>query len=376
MPERDYYEILGINRDADAGGIKKVYRDLVRKFHPDINQDDPDATERMKELNEAYAVLSDPEKRRLYDLYGHQGLQGYTTEDIFRGVDFSNLFQDFGRGEPFGFGDSFLGGLFGRGASRQKGPRKGADLRYDLSVTLEEAVFGAEKIIHLPRIEECPVCKGTGAEPGGLEDCKECHGTGQIIAEQRRGSSVFRQIHNCPQCHGTGKIITKPCEECKGQGFLEKTRDITVTIPPGADTDHRIRVEGEGEKGKDLPGDLYVVLDVKRHPMFERHGDNLYLQKEIPFTTATLGGRIKVVNLEDNPLSLDIPEGTQTGTVFRIDGQGIIHLKGQGKGDEYVVVKVTTPVNLTERQKELLREFERLENNKEAANDSHNESNL
>jgi molecular chaperone DnaJ len=354
---RDYYEILEIGRDADAVAVKKAYRALAMKFHPDRNQDDPQAVEAMKEVNEAYAVLSDPAKRRLYDRYGHEGLKGYSEEDIFRGVDFGGLFREFGIGDLFGSSDSLFGSFFGRRTGRT-GPIKGDDLRYDLTVTLEEAAFGAEKAVHLPKVEACPTCKGVGAEPSGLEVCDQCKGTGQIVMEQRKGLSVFRQISFCPKCQGKGKIIKQPCTECGGKGVLEKPKDITVNIPAGADTGHVIKVEGEGEKGKDLPGDLYIVTEVMKHPLFERHGNDIYLQTEIALVTAALGGEIAVPSLEGKPVKVDIPEGTQTGSLFRIDGQGIQRLDGQGKGDEYVMVKVKTPTELTERQKELLREFE------------------
>ena len=357
MTTRDYYEILRIGKDADAAAIKKAYRTMAMKFHPDRNQDDSHAAEAMKEVNEAYAVLSDSGKRRLYDRYGHEGLKGYTEEDIFRGVDFGGLFREFGLGDFFGSGDSLFGSFFGRRAGRQ-GPRKGNDLRYDLTVTLEEAAFGTDKTVHLPRVEVCPTCKGAGAEPSGLEVCGQCKGAGQIVMEQRKANSVFRQISYCPKCKGKGKVIKEPCKDCGGKGVVDKPEDITVKIPAGADTGFVIKVEGQGEKGPDLPGDLYVVLEVMKHQFFERHGDDIYLQREIPLVTAALGGAIEVPNLEGERVKLDITEGTQTGNLFRLDGQGIQRLKGQGKGDEYVMVKVMTPTNLTERQKELLRDFD------------------
>lgn len=359
MAKRDYYEVLNIDKNADEAAIKKAYRSLAMKYHPDRNPEDPQAAERMKEINEAYAVLSDADKRRLYDTYGHAGLEGYTQEDIFRGVDFTSLFREFGLRDLFGFGDSLFDSFFGRRTATRKGPRKGADLRYDLSVTLEEVTSGVEKTIELPKTEHCSTCAGTGAKPGGLEQCESCGGTGQIVSEQRSGYSVFRQISTCPRCRGMGKIVREPCTECQGKGIIEKTKEIVVTIPAGADTGYMVRVEGEGEKGEDLPGDLYVVLNIEKHPIFERHGDDIYLQKEISFTEAALGGEIEVAGLNGN-LKLDIPESTQTGTVFRINGEGIPHLDGHGKGDEYVIVKVVTPANLSHKEKGLLREFEKL----------------
>jgi len=359
VEKRDYYEVLGIDRNADADATKRAYRKLAMQYHPDRNPDDSQAMERMKEINEAYAVLSDTDKRRIYDTYGHAGLEGYTQDDLFRGVDFSSLFREFGLRDFFGFGDSLFDSFFGRRATSRRGPRKGSDLRYDLTVTLEEAVSGAEKTVELPRVEQCPACRGTGARPDGLIQCEDCGGTGQIVREQRSGYSVFRQISVCGKCRGKGQVVKVPCEECQGNGIIEKTRKIVVNIPAGADTGYSVRVEGEGEPGEDLPGDLYIVLNVENHSVFERHGDDIYLQQEIAFTTAALGGEIAVPGINGD-LKLDIPEGTQTGTVLRIAGEGIPQLDGAGKGDEYVVVKVVVPTNLSRKQKDLLKEFERL----------------
>jgi molecular chaperone DnaJ len=360
MEKRDYYDILGIDSDADHTTIKKAYRSLAMQNHPDKNPDDAEAAERMKELNEAYAVLCDSRKRGLYDRYGHAGLEGYTQEDIFRGVDFSSLFRDFDLGGfGFGFGDGIFGSIFGGRTSTRRGPRRGADLRYDLSVTLEEVAFGTEKSIEIPKVEKCSACGGTGAETDGLADCRRCRGTGQIVMEQRSGYSIVRQIMVCGDCRGKGKTVKKACKECKGKGLMGKAKKLAVKIPAGADTGHGIRVEGEGEEGDGLPGDLYIVLDVAQHPLFERHGADIYVQKEISFTTAALGGRVDVPSL-DGDLKLDISEGTQTGAVFRVTGEGIPHLDGHGKGDEYVIVKVVTPTKLSRDEKELLREFKTL----------------
>jgi molecular chaperone DnaJ len=357
--KRDYYEVLGISKDVDEAAIKKAYRSLAMKYHPDRNPGDAEAAERMKEINEAYAVLTDAQKRRLYDTYGHAGLEGYTQADIFRGVDFSSLFREFGLRDFFGFGDSLFDSFFGGRTTTRRGPRKGADLRYDLTVTLEEVAFGAEKAIQLPRVEQCSACSGTGAETDGLERCSSCQGTGQIVREQRSGYSVFRQITVCGRCHGQGKVVKKACKECDGKGVTEKAKEIKVAIPAGADTGYQVKIEGEGEEGEGLPGDLYVVLHMEKHPTFERHGDDIYVQKEIAFTVAALGGEVEIPAL-NGELKLDIPEGTQTGVVFRIENEGIPHIDRYGKGDEYVVVKVVTPTNLSRKEKELLREFEKL----------------
>jgi molecular chaperone DnaJ len=371
MTKRDYYEILGIDKNADEAAVKRAYRNLAMKCHPDRNPSDSRAAEKMKELNEAYAVLSDAQKRRLYDTYGHAGLASYTQEDIFRGVDFSGLFREFGLGDFFGFGDGLFDSLFGRRSTSSRGPRKGADLRYDLDVTLEEVAVGAEKTVELPKAERCAACEGTGAAKDGLVQCQTCKGTGQIVKEQRSGHSVFRQITACNKCRGKGKIIKEACKECQGKGIIEVRKEFVIQIPAGANTGYKIRIEGEGEKEDGLPGDLYIVLNVEKHPLYERHGDDIYLQKEIPITTAALGSEIEVSSLNGNR-KLDIPEGTQTGTVFRIIDGGIQHLDGPGKGDEYVIVKVVTPTKLNHKEKELLRQFEKLRQESEVGEDGQN----
>ncbi|MDD5511141.1 MAG: molecular chaperone DnaJ [Dehalococcoidales bacterium] len=357
--KRDYYEVLGTDRNADEATIKKAYRSHAMKYHPDRNPGDIQAAEHMKEINEAYAVLSDSHKRSLYDTYGHAGLESYTQEDIFRGVDFSSLFHEFGLRDFFGFGDSLFDTFFSRRATTRKEVRKGTDLRYDVKVTLEEVAFGTEKVIELSKVEECAACGGTGAKPDGLERCQGCGGTGQIVREQRSGYSVFRQISACDKCGGRGKIIKYPCEGCQGKGAINKKKEITVKIPAGADTGYSIKVTGEGKKGEDMPGDLYIVLNVEKHPTFERHGSDIYIQKGISFTTAALGGEINVPTLDDK-IKLEIPEGTPTGTVFRLENRGVPHIDRHGRGDEYVIVKVVTPTNLSFREKELLKRFERL----------------
>jgi len=362
MAKRDYYEILGVDKSADTSTIKRAYRGLAMKYHPDRNPEDDHAAENMKEINEAYAVLSDAQKRQVYDTYGHAGLESYTQDDLFHGVDFSSLFHEFGLRDlfGFGFGGSIFDSLFGgRRTASRRGPQKGADLRYDLAVTLEEVAAGTEKTVALPQPEPCSTCRGTGAEPDGLSQCEACSGSGQIVNEQRSGYSVFRQISVCGQCHGQGEVIKEPCQECTGRGIIEKSQEITVRIPAGADTGYRIRVAGEGKKDADVPGDLYIVLNVEQHPIFERHGDDIYLQQEITFTTAALGGQIDVPSLNSR-LELEVPEETQTGSVFRIMDAGMTHVDGLGKGDEYVIVKVVTPTKLSRRERALLKELVRL----------------
>ena len=357
--KRDYYEILGIGRNADDAAIKKAYRTLAMKYHPDRNPGDSQAVQRMKELNEAYAVLSDPQKRRLYDQYGHAGLEGYSQDDIVRNVDFSSLFHEFGLTDLFGFSDSIFGSFFDRAGTARAESGKGADLRYDLTVTLEEVASGAEKVLNVPLTGQCPDCNGVGAQPGGLARCSACGGTGQIVRQKHSGYTLIHQITVCPKCSGRKHVIEKPCPQCQGKGIIQQTKHVRVRIPAGADTGYVIKVPYEGERGKYRPGDLYVVLNVKKHPVFERRGDDIFLQLDIALTTAALGGRVKVPGVHKT-LELEIPEGTQTGSVFRIPNEGIPHLDRHGRGDECVMVRVLTPTNLSPKEKELLKELERL----------------
>ncbi len=356
MTKRDYYEILGVGRDADPAAIKKAYRNLAMQHHPDRNPGNGEAAEKMKEVNEAYAVLCDPQKRDLYDTYGHAGLEGYTQEDIFRGVDFGSLFGEF----RFGFGDDVFDSFFGGRTSSRRGPRKGADLRYDLSVTLEEAASGVKKTIELSKASACPSCSGTGAQADGLETCRRCQGKGQVVTEHRSGYGVVRQIAGCGECRGRGKIVKKACKDCQGKGAVETRKELKVDVPPGADTGYSVRIEGEGEASADgHPGDLYVVINVERHPLFERHGDDIYIQHDISLVAAALGGQAHVPGL-GGEVKVDIAEGAQSGAVTRVPGQGMPRLGKRGKGDQYVVLRVVTPTNLGREEKELLRQFQNL----------------
>jgi len=363
MTKRDYYEVLGVPRNADEAALKKAYRTLAMKYHPDKNPDDPQAVEDMKEINEAYAVLSDKEKRKLYDAYGHAGLGGFTQEDIFRGVDFGSIFEEiFGRG--FDIGGNLFDGLFGRRDSRRRRPRqprRGIDLRYDLEVTLEEVACGGEKKIEIPMVVRCDKCDGLGAKEDDVKPCEACEGSGQRIMEQRSAYRIIRQASICTKCGGSGKIIIEPCEKCEGKGEIEIAREIVIEIPAGADTGHRIKVEGEGaaEFEGAKPGDLYVFLQVQKHDVFERHGDDVYVMKDISFPEAALGGEVEDVPGLDGILSVDVVEGSQSGAVFRLEGMGMPRLDGRGRGDQYVVVKVVTPTNLTKEEKDLLRQFEK-----------------
>ncbi len=361
MERRDYYEILGVDRSANETQIKRAYRALAMRYHPDRNNGDPEASKRMKEINEAYAVLCDPQKRRVYDAYGHDGLSGYSQNDIFSGVDFSSLFREFGLGD-FGLEDSLFGSIFGRGRSSTRERRRAPDLRYDLELTLEEAFTGTEKTLEIPRQRTCTSCRGSGAKEGTSTICPVCNGTGQLVTETQSGIGFFRRISVCSKCGGSGKVVQEPCSLCKGKGVLEELHEVTVTIPAGIDTGYTLRLEGEGEHGDGdvTPGDLYVVVRVSQHPLFERRRDDLYISRDISIAQAALGARISVPAV-DGEAYLDVPKGTQTGSLFRIRGRGMPRPGSRNRGDLYVIVKVVTPVDLTDEQKELLRRFQSIE---------------
>jgi len=363
---RDYYEVLGVARGADESDITRAYRALAMRYHPDRNPGDAECVARMKEINEAYGVLCDGDKRRLYDMYGHAGLSGYSQSDIFRGADFGDIFRDLGFG-GFGFGDGIFESLFGRGRTATRERRRGADLRYNLEVTLEEAASGLEKTLEIPRRRTCTSCRGSGAKEGAASTCECCRGTGQMVTEHRSGIGVFRQISTCSACQGTGRHIKEPCSLCEGKGILEEVSELTVTIPRGVDSGHTIRLEGQGESadGDITPGDLYVVVSVQKHEVFERHGDDLYMGRDLSLVEAALGATMAVASL-DGEATLEIPAGTQGGTLFRLKGKGMPKLGSKHHGDLYVVAKVVTPERLTNEQKELLRKFQRLETEKDS----------
>ncbi|MEM3383696.1 MAG: molecular chaperone DnaJ [Nitrososphaerales archaeon] len=352
--KKDYYEVLGVPRNATQEEIKNAYRKLALQYHPDRNKS-PDAEEKFKEISEAYAVLSDEEKRRQYDMFGHAGIDGrYTREDIFRGVDFDEIFRDLG----FSFGgfDSIFDWFFGR---HEHEPEKGYDLRYDLEISLEEAFKGVKTEIEIPRNEKCEVCKGTGARPGTEPKiCPKCHGTGQIQYTRTSGFARFVQITTCDRCNGKKTIIENPCKVCHGSGIVKRYRKIRIEVPPGVDTGYSLRLRGEGEvniKGG-KPGDLYVVINVKPHKLFKRDGDDIFYDAYIGFTQAALGSEIEVPTI-DGIARLKIPPGTQSGTVFRLKGKGMPRVRGFGRGDELVRVIVRIPTNLTDRQRKLLLEL-------------------
>ena len=344
--KRDYYDVLGVSRQATQEEIKKAFRRLARQYHPDMNKDD-EAEARFKEINEAYEVLSDREKRGSYDRYGHVGPQAG-----FGG------FGDFG-----GFGsvedivESFFGGR--RTGPARQGPTRGADLRYDLTVAFEEAVFGCEKEILVVRHEVCPQCRGSGAEPGTQPiRCPQCNGTGEIRRQQQTFLGSFVQVTTCPRCQGEREIVTSPCSECRGQKVIEVERTISVRIPAGVDAGARIRLAGEGEPGSrgGPNGNLYVVLHVKPHLHFRRDDNSILLELDINVAQAALGDEIHVPTL-DGDEELVIPAATQTGDVFKLRGKGVPYLRRNGRGDQLVIVHVVTPAKLTKRQKELFSEL-------------------
>lgn len=348
MSKRDYYEILAVAKDASAKEIKSAYRKLAMKFHPDRNPDDPSAEEKFKEASEAYEVLSDEEKRARYDQYGHAGLEGSMGGGGFGGgSSFSDIFGDV-------FGDIFSGGgAAGGGRSRAS---KGADLRYTLDLDLEDAVRGKTVKIHIPTHVNCKECDGSGAEKGTQpETCGTCQGAGQIRMQQ----GFFAVQQTCPHCRGQGKIIKNPCKGCRGAGLTEEEKTLSVKVPPGVDTGDRIRLAGEGEPGMrgGPSGDLYVQVSVREHPIFVRDGKNLYCDVPITFADAALGGELEVPTL-DGRVKLKVPAETQTGKLFRLRSKGVTPVRGGAPGDLLCRVTVETPIKLTKKQKELLREFQ------------------
>jgi molecular chaperone DnaJ len=345
--KRDYYEVLGVSRTATPEDIKKAYRQMARQYHPDVS-DQPDAESRFKEVNEAYEVLSDAEKRATYDRFGHAGLNSGGF-----GFDFGG-FRD-----PFDIFAEVFGGGFGFRTSTRQGPRRGADLRYDLHLTFEEAVFGCEKEIEVARHETCTKCNGSQAEPGTSPvRCSECNGSGQVRRVQRSILGSFVSVTSCPTCHGKGETIPIPCTECNGQGRVYVTRKLSVTIPAGVDHGTQVRLASEGEIGErgGPRGNLYVVLDVEPHPFFQRRGDDILVEMKVNVAQAALGAKITVPTLESEE-EISIPAGTQSGKVLRLRDRGVPHLRRDGRGDQLVLVRVDTPTNLTKEQKHLLREL-------------------
>lgn len=354
MTKKDYYEILGVPRNATQEEIKKAYRKLALKYHPDRNPGDKEAEEKFKEAAEAYSVLGDPQKRATYDRYGHEGLRGEGFTG-FTGFE-SSLFEEFADilGSFFGFGDFFTSGE----RRRQRTPQRGRDLIMEVEVSLEEAAFGVEKEVKINRHEICEVCHGRGLEPGTRPSvCPVCHGRGQI--RNQHGFVIITRT--CSHCGGSGEIISTPCSECRGTGLTKQRRVLKIRIPAGIDDGTRLRIEGEGEPGEreGLAGDLYIVVRLKPHEFFVREGNNLICEIPISFVQAALGALIEIPTLDGSSEILKIPAGTQSGEVFKLKGKGIRDIRGHGPGDLIVRVVVKTPINLTKEQKALLRELAR-----------------
>ena len=346
MSKRDYYEVLGVAQNADEKEIKKAYRRIAMKFHPDRNSDDPKADDKFKEATEAYEVLTNAEKRAAYDRFGHAGVDGSASAGGFSGGGFSDIFGDV-------FGDIFGGG--GGGRSRA-GPQRGSDLRYTLDISLEDAVFGKTVEIKVPTLQSCNVCDGSGAKPGtSVKTCSTCGGAGQVRMQQ----GFFQVQQTCPSCRGQGKVVSDPCTSCRGQGRVERSKILSVKVPPGVDTGDRIRLSGEGEAGPSggPNGDLFVEMSVRKHAIFERDGKDLHCDAPITFSDAALGGELEVPTLEGR-VKLKIPEGTQTGKLFRLRGKGVKPVRGGSVGDLLCRVVVETPVQLTKQQRELLQQFQ------------------
>ena len=355
--KRDYYEVLGVSRDATEDEIKKAYKKLARKYHPDMNPGDKAAEEKFKEVNEANEVLSDPEKKARYDQFGFAGVDPTYGAGAGGGA-YGGAGFDFGDlGDIFG---SFFGGGFGGGAARHNGPQRGASIRASVAISFTEAAFGCEKEVTLERSEQCPTCKGNGCAPGTTpEVCPDCRGSGVVMRSQRTPFGVMQSQMPCQKCGGTGKIIHQPCQECHGSGSIRHRRTIKVSIPAGIDDGQTISLRGQGHAGRNggPSGDLLITVMVRPHDIFRREGTAVFCEAPITFAQAVLGGELEIPTI-DGKVKYAIPEGTQTGTVFRLKGKGIPVLNGRGRGDQYVTVTIETPTNLNKEQKEALRKFD------------------
>lgn len=356
MPQskRDYYEVLEVSKGASDDEIKKAYRKLAKKYHPDVNPNDKTAEAKFKEVNEAYEVLSDPQKKSRYDQFGHAGVDPNSFGGA--GAGFGDF--DFG-----GIGDifeSFFGGSgFGRSTRSRNGPQKGADLKYSIEIKFEQAAFGIEKEITINKHEQCSSCRGSGAKAGtNPETCKHCNGTGQVQYKQSTPFGQFVNVRTCDVCRGEGKIIVNPCPNCGGKGKVRKNKKISVNIPAGIDDGQTISLRGEGDPGArgGPPGDLFITVNVKPHPIFKRQGNDVVCEMPITFVQAALGAELEVPTL-DGKVKYSMPEGTQTGSIFRLKGKGIPYLRGNGRGDQYVKVEIDVPKKLDEKQKAILKEF-------------------
>jgi molecular chaperone DnaJ len=356
--KRDFYEVLGVPRDATKDQIKDAYRKLAMQYHPDRNKA-PEAEEKFKEISEAYAVLSDDQKRQQYNTLGHSGFdQRYTEEDIFRGADFSDIFGGGGFNDIFRMffgGGGFSSGGYGERVSR------GQDLLYELNITLEEAARGTQKEIDVPRTEKCDICGGSGAAPGSQpKTCQRCGGAGRVQTARQSAFGTFVQVTPCPVCRGKGKLIETPCRNCRGSGLIKKRRKITVNVPIGIDEGYQLRLRGEGDMPGDggEPGDLYVLVHIIPHQLFMRDGDDLHYILMISYPQAVLGGELQVPTL-DEPAALKIHPGTQAGEVIRLKGKGMPRFRGYGRGDLLVRIGITVPEKVTPQQRELLEQLSR-----------------
>ena len=361
MPEqkRDYYEVLGVSKGASDDEIKKAYRKLAKKYHPDVNPGDQAAEAKFKEVNEAYSILSDKEKRARYDQFGHAGVDpNYGAGGPGGGFGFD--MGDIDLGDIFGsfFGGGF-GGFGGSSSARRNGPQKGESLRANLTITFEEAAFGCEKEINLNRSEECEACHGSGCEPGTTaETCPDCRGTGVVRVQQRTGGVAFSSTAACTRCRGTGKIIHSPCKACGGSGSVKKSKRVTVSIPAGIDDGQAVSLRGQGNAGKNggPAGDLIVGVRVKPSSQFRRDGTTVLYEQPVTFYQAVMGAELEIPTI-DGKVKYNLPAGTQPGTTFRLRGKGIPELRGRGRGDQYVTVRVQVPSSLTGEQKEALRAY-------------------
>lgn len=356
--KRDYYEVLGIQKNASTDEIKKAFWKLARQYHPDVNKS-PEAEGRFKEINEAYSVLSDPKKRAQFDRFGHAatdfGGAGGAGFGGFEGFDMGDIFGG-GFGSPF---EDLFEGIFGGGRRNKEGPRRGDDLRFDVEITLEQAASGMEKEIEIPDHVTCETCKGTGSKPGTSPSrCTNCGGSGQVQHTQRTPLGTFTQVGTCVTCKGTGKIITSPCSSCRGKGIIKTSKRVRVEIPAGIDSGYRLRIPRAGESGEKggPPGDLFIFITVKRHPNFERDDSDIHYKTLITFSQASLGAEIEVPTIDGKTI-LKVPAGTQPNSVLKMKGKGLPRLRGSGKGDEYVHIDIETPTNLDREQTDLLKKF-------------------
>ena len=357
--KRDYYEVLGVSKGASDDEIKKAYRKLAKKYHPDLNPGDKTAEANFKEVNEAYEILSDKDKRARYDQFGHAGVDPNFNPNGggFGGFGGFTDMGDIDLGDLFG---SFFGGGFGGGGgSRRNAPQKGETIRAGVTITFEEAAFGCEKEVTVSRTEQCDVCKGTGCAPGTTaEVCPDCHGSGTVRIQRGGGGFSFSTTTSCPKCRGTGKIIHQPCKTCGGAGSVRRQKKLAVTIPAGIDNGQAVSLRGQGGAGRNggPAGDLLIGVTVKPHPIFRREGTAVYMDQPVSFVQAALGAELEIPTIDDN-VKYEMPEGTQSGTTFRLRGKGIPSLGGRGRGDQYVTVKVKVPTGLNKEQKDALRAF-------------------